>query len=100
MFIVRKRTANQAPEERHSAERVSSMTRKAFSDKKIQSTFVVGAALRIVGSFSIILLGGLPPDAVRGMVLRTIPAAVGALLMCGAWYLYLIRSERVQEIYA
>ncbi len=68
--------------------------------KTAQATFVAGAALRILGSFSVIALGGLPADFVRGMVERTVPAATGSGLMCAAWYFYLIRSERVREIYA
>ncbi len=68
--------------------------------KTAQATFAGGAALRIVASFSIIVLGGLPPDFVRGMLQRTVPAAAGSVLMCAAWYFYLIRSERVREIYA
>ena len=68
--------------------------------KTAQTTFAAGAALRIVGSFSVIIFGGLPPDFANRMLQRTLPTAAGSVLMCAAWYLYLIRSERVREIYA
>jgi hypothetical protein len=74
--------------------------RESGTLRGIQRTFLVGAALRIVGSFTLAILGGLPPDFVRGMLQRTVPAAVASVLMCAAWYLYLLRSEKVREIYA
>jgi hypothetical protein len=66
----------------------------------IQRNFLVGAALRIIGSFSIIAFGGLPSDFVNGMIERTVPTAVASASICGAWYVYLLQSERVRELYA
>jgi hypothetical protein len=65
-----------------------------------QATFAGGAVLRIASSFSVIVFGGLPPDVKSEMVERIVPVAASSLLMCTAWYMYLIRSERVREIYA
>jgi hypothetical protein len=65
-----------------------------------QGSFLLGAALRMVGSFAIVLFGGLPQDTTRSMVAQTLPGAMISGVILVAWYLYLVRSRRVREIYA
>lgn len=67
--------------------------------KTAQTSFLVGAALRVVGSFSIALFGGLPPDTTGSMILQALPATVIVIAMA-VWYMYLVWSERVRDIYA
>jgi len=73
--------------------------REPGSLKAAQTSLLVGAALRIVGSFSIAFFGGLPPDTVRSMIERALPATVIWVAMIAGWYLYLIQSGRVRDIY-
>ena len=68
--------------------------------KMAQTTFLVGAVLRIFGGFSIALFGGLPSEASRLMIQQAIPFTLIAAVMVTVWYFYLLRSERVREIYA
>jgi hypothetical protein len=68
--------------------------------KTAQTSFLIGAVLRIFGAYSIALFGGLPPEASRSMIQQAIPFTVVATVMVTVWYLYLVRSERVREIYA
>jgi hypothetical protein len=67
---------------------------------KAQTGYLVGAALRILGAFSIVLLGGLPPDMTSAMFKEILPSGAVALVAVIAWSLYLTRSSRVREIYA
>jgi hypothetical protein len=68
--------------------------------KTAQTSFLLGAALRIAGSYSIPLLGGLPPETSRSLIQQALPFTVISLAMVSVWYLYLTRSQRVREIYA
>jgi hypothetical protein len=67
---------------------------------KAQTCFLVGAGLRMLGSFSIALFSGFPPEISHRMILRAIPFTLIAVGMVTVWYLYLVRSERVREIFA
>lgn len=68
--------------------------------KTAQTSFLVGAAFRVAGGFSIPLLGGLPPDATRSMIQQALPATTILIGMIAVWYSYLVRSERMRDIYA
>ena len=68
--------------------------------KTAQTSFLVGAVLRIFGGYSIALFGGLPPETSRSMIQEAIPFTVIVAAMVTVWCLYLVRSERVREIYA
>jgi hypothetical protein len=65
-----------------------------------QVGLVVGAFLRLLGGYSVPLLGGLPPDIAERMIRHSFVPTVITLGIVGAWYLYLIRSERVRDIYS
>lgn len=65
-----------------------------------RKSFLWGALCRIASGFSIPLLGGWPPDTFRQLVAGEIPLTIFALCFSGAWYLYLVRSQTVREIYA
>src|SRR5688572_10723114 len=67
---------------------------------KAQTGYFVGAALRIFGSFSIVLLGGLPAEMTNPMLKEMLPSVAISLVVVVAWSLYLTRSVRVREIYA
>ena len=67
---------------------------------RAQTFFFAGAALRIFGSFSIVILGGLPSETTSAMIKEMLPSTAIALTVVVAWSLYLIRSVRVREIYA
>jgi len=68
--------------------------------KTAQTGFLAGGVLRIFGGYSIALFGGLPPEAARSMIQQAVPFTVIAAAMMTVWYLYLVRSEKVREIYA
>ncbi len=67
--------------------------------RRAQTSLLVGALLRLAGAWSTILFGGVPADMVRGVVLQVGLGTCLILLFTGAWYLYLVRSEKVREIY-
>lgn len=66
---------------------------------RAQTCLVVGAVLRIAGSYSIPVFGGFPAEGVRSLVNNALPLTFFLLLFTGIWYLYLARSQRVREIY-
>ncbi len=68
--------------------------------RRVQSSLLLGALLRLGGGWSIILFGGLPPDMVHRLMSQAGFGTCVILLVTGAWYFYLLRSERVREIYA
>ena len=67
---------------------------------KAQSTLLLGALLRLLGGWSIIIFGGLRPSMVHRLLPQASFITCVLLLFTGAWYFYLLRSERVREIYA
>ena len=68
--------------------------------KKAQMSLLVGSLLRLVGLWSIVLFGGLPTKMAQRLVPQLGYGTSVILLFTGAWYFYLLRSERVREIYA
>jgi len=74
--------------------------RKPGTLRTAQTSLLIGAALRVMGGFSIALLGWPPADTTRTMIQQELPATVMATAMIAVWYLYLARSERVRDIYA
>jgi hypothetical protein len=67
--------------------------------RRAQMSLLVGAALRLAGGWSIVLFGGLPKETLRAMAQQSGFVTFVVLLFTGAWYYYLLRSERVREIY-
>jgi hypothetical protein len=74
--------------------------RKPGTLRRAQSSLLLGGLLRLGGGWSIIVFGGLPPDMVRRLMSQAGFGSCVILLVTGAWYLYLLRSERVREVYA
>jgi hypothetical protein len=68
--------------------------------KSVQVSLLVGASLRTIGCWSIILLGGLPAATVQRMIPTQLVITCLIVLFTVAWYRYLARSERIREIYA
>jgi hypothetical protein len=68
--------------------------------RRAQGSLLLGALLRLGGGWTIILCGGLPPDMVHRLMSQAAFGTCVILLVTGAWYFYLARSERVREIYA
>jgi hypothetical protein len=67
---------------------------------QVQTGYFVGAALRILGSFSIVMLGGLPVEMTSAIIKEMLPGTAIGLVVVVLWSLYLTRSARVKEIYA
>jgi hypothetical protein len=65
-----------------------------------QRSLLVGGGLRVVGSWSIMLLGGLPASAIRVMASQVVIVSVLVFAFTSVWYLYLARSQKVRELYA
>jgi hypothetical protein len=65
-----------------------------------QISLLVGAALRIAGGWSILLFGGLPQTTLHRLMPQVTFGTCVLLLFTGIWYFYLLRSNRVREIYA
>jgi hypothetical protein len=66
---------------------------------QLQTGYLVGAAPRILGGFTFVLLGGLPPEMTSVMVKDLLPGNVISLVIVTVWSLYLTRSARVKEIF-
>ena len=67
---------------------------------RAQTSLIVGAFLRVVGSWSIILFGGLPSAAIQELIPEVFLVSLFILVFTGIWYSYLARSEKVREIFA
>jgi hypothetical protein len=66
----------------------------------IQNGFLLTIGLRILATWVFPLFAGLPPGALSSSYPQRI---VGSIVMLGVgtvWYLYLVRSRRVSEVYA
>jgi hypothetical protein len=74
--------------------------RESGTLKKAQMSLLAGTLLRLVGLWSIILFGGLPAEIQRRLAPNASFVTAIILLFTGSWYVYLIRSQRVQEIYS
>jgi len=68
--------------------------------KRAQTSLLVGGLLRLLGGWSIVLFGRLPPEMVQRLIPKVGFISCVILLFTGVWYLYLLRSQRVREIYA
>jgi hypothetical protein len=73
--------------------------RESGTLSQMQTSYIVGATLRIGGSFSIVLLGGLPAEMTSAMVKEMLTSTVISVAVVVLWSLYLTRSVRVREIY-
>jgi hypothetical protein len=65
-----------------------------------QAGLVVRAVLMIASSIALPMLAGFPADVTQSSYDQLVGPSAFVLLLTGAWYLYLIRSKRVLEIYA
>jgi hypothetical protein len=65
-----------------------------------QAGLVVRAVLMIASSIAFPMLAGFPPDVTQASYNDLVLPSAFVLLLTGVWYLYLIRSKRVLEIYA
>jgi len=67
---------------------------------RAQTSLLIGALLRLLGGWSIVLFGRLPAEMVQRLMPQVGFISCLILLFTGVWYLYLLRSQRVREIYA
>ena len=67
--------------------------------RQAQISLLLGAVIRLSGLWSIVLFGGLPANMVQRLMPQVGLGTCVILLFAGAWYFYLLRSERVREIY-
>jgi len=74
--------------------------RQAGTLGRAQMSLLFGGLLRIVGSWSIVLFGGLPSALIQRLVPQVFLVTGVLLVFTCAWYSYLARSQRVKEIYA
>jgi hypothetical protein len=65
-----------------------------------QAGLVFRAVFMIVASIAFQMLAGLPPDVTQANYHDLALSGTFVFLLTGVWYLYLIRSKRVLEIYA
>jgi hypothetical protein len=56
-------------------------------------------ALKVVGAFSFPMLAGLPNEVTTDLLRQATNSAIGSLIFTTVWFLYLMRSTRVKEIY-
>ena len=57
-------------------------------------------AFKVIGAFSFPVLAGLPDKATQALLRQATNISIGSLIFTTLWFLYLMRSERVKEIYA
>ena len=74
--------------------------RESGTLRRAQMSLLLGSALRILGGWSIVLFGGLPREMQQRLVSESGVVTCMLLLFTGAWYYYLLSSDRVREIYA
>jgi hypothetical protein len=65
-----------------------------------QAGLVVRAVLMIAANIALPMLAGFPPDVTQSSYSQLVGPSALVLLPTGVWYLYLISSKRVSEIYA
>ncbi|HTI97528.1 MAG TPA: DUF2569 family protein [Dongiaceae bacterium] len=74
--------------------------REPGSLKSAQYSLLAGAGLRLIGTWSIVLFGGLPVEKLQTLMSQTLISTCGVLVFSGVWYYYLVSSARVRQIYA
>lgn len=67
---------------------------------RAQNGLLVTGALRVVAPGTIPLFGGLPAEASNELIQDWLITGLALSCVTAAWYWYLCRSQRVQEIYA
>jgi hypothetical protein len=67
---------------------------------QLRAGYLVGAAMRILGGFTFVLIGGFPAQTRSAMSKDLLPSTAISLLIVIAWWLYLTRSQQVREIYS
>jgi len=65
-----------------------------------QAGLVIRAVLMIAASICLPMLAGFPADVTQASYRQIVNSSVFVVLLTGVWYVYLIRSKRVTEIYA
>jgi hypothetical protein len=73
--------------------------RERGSIGKIRKLFVSGGVLSIISLLFIPLLGGLPPETSAAIIQSSVPFFVVGAFVISCWYMYLLRSTRVRELY-
>jgi hypothetical protein len=68
--------------------------------KIAQAGLVIRAVLTIAGSVSLPMLAGFSAEATQAGYQDVATTSAVILLITGVWYLYLVRSDKVREIYA
>jgi hypothetical protein len=68
--------------------------------ERARTSLLIGGFLRLVASWIIVIFGGLPADMVQRQLPQLTFANLVILLFTGGWYLYLLQSKKVREIYA
>jgi hypothetical protein len=68
--------------------------------RRAQMGLLVGAVLRLIGGWSIVLFRGLPQSMLKGLMPQLGFGTFVLLLFTGVWHFYLLHSARVREIYA
>jgi hypothetical protein len=66
----------------------------------IQNGFLLTIGLRIVANWVFPLFADLPPSALSSSYSKRIAGSIAMLAVGALWYLYLVRSKRVREVYA
>ena len=64
-----------------------------------QAGLAVRAVLMIAASIMLPMLAGLPPDVTQASYSQIAGPSAFILMVTGVWYLYLLRSRRVLEIF-
>jgi len=65
-----------------------------------QVGLVVRAVLVVLANVSLPMMAGLPADLTEGVWSDVASGSFIVVLLTGVWYLYLLQSVRVREIYA
>ena len=65
-----------------------------------QIGLVVRAVLMVASSLSIPSMAGFPPDIREASYRQVLNGNFIVIIVTGIWYLYLLRSQKVREIYA
>jgi len=68
--------------------------------ERARTSLLIGGLFRLPASWIIVIFGGLPADMVQRQLPQLTFASLVILLFTGSWYLYLLQSKKVREIYA
>ena len=66
---------------------------------RAQTSFLIGAGLRIFSFYSLALFSGFPAEISQDMFIKSVSNSVIAGGMITVWYSYLVRSKRVRDVF-